>query len=116
MPESWTGAWEVVSRSELPTVRDLATAIAVKFGDRRAFPTLRRRLLDADAPIAERRTALDVLVWGVVALIIQLATFFVIDFLLRGLPKRIEEGQIAPAIFLAAAKLAVAIITASALT
>jgi len=66
--------------------------------------------------MANSVTVYDVLVWGVVALIIQLITFFVIDFLLRGLPKRIEEGQVAPAIFLAAAKLGVAIVTAAALT
>ncbi|MEQ8247544.1 MAG: DUF350 domain-containing protein [Alphaproteobacteria bacterium] len=66
--------------------------------------------------MANSVTLFDILVWGVVALVLQLGTFFVIDRLLRGLPQRIEEGQVASAIFLAASKLAVAIVTAAALT
>jgi putative membrane protein len=66
--------------------------------------------------MANSVTLFDILLWGVVALVLQLVTFFAIDLVLRGLPKRIEEGQVAPAIFLAAAKLAVAVITAAALT
>ena len=66
--------------------------------------------------MANSVTLFDILVWGVVALALQLATFLVIDRLLRGLPQRIEEGQVASAIFLAASKLAVAIVTAAALT
>ena len=66
--------------------------------------------------MANSVTLFDVLVWGVVSLALQLVTFFVIDFLLRGLPKRIEEGEVASAIFLAGAKLAVAMVMAAALT
>lgn len=66
--------------------------------------------------MANSVTVYDVLIWGLVALVLQLVTFFVIDVLLRGLPKRIEDGELAPAIFLAASKVSVAVITASALT
>lgn len=66
--------------------------------------------------MANSVTLFDILIWGVVSLALQLATFFAIDFLLRGLPKRIEEGEIASAVFLAGAKLAVAMVMAAALT
>ncbi|MBK17793.1 MAG: hypothetical protein CMM52_03000 [Rhodospirillaceae bacterium] len=58
---------------------------------------------------------LDIVIWGVVALVIQLLAFRLADFLLRGLPKRIEEGEIGAAILVAAVKLAVAMINAAAI-
>ena len=60
-------------------------------------------------------TLLDVLAWGLVAILLQLATFFVVDVLLHGLPRRIEHGEVSAAIVLVAAKLAVALVTAAAL-
>ena len=58
----------------------------------------------------------DILIWGVFALAVQLITFFVVDGLMRGLSKRIEAGEMAPAVVLVAAKLAIAMITAAALS
>jgi len=58
----------------------------------------------------------DILFWGVVILIVQMITFKVLDFVLRGLPKRIEDGQVGAAVVLTAAKLAVAAIVAAAVS
>ena len=66
--------------------------------------------------LANSITLIDILIWGVVALAIQLVTYFAIDILLRGLSKRIEEGQMSSAILLAAAKISVAAINAAALS
>lgn len=101
----------VTPHHELRLVREGNTAAAVSLGG-----VVVGMGLPLGISMANSITAFDVLIWGVVALIVQLVTFFAIDVVLRGLPKRIEEGQLAPAIFLAASKLAVAIITASALT
>ena len=43
----------------------------------------------------------DIVIWGIVTLVIQLATFWIIDIWLRDLSKRIEEGQVGTAILLA---------------
>ena len=56
----------------------------------------------------------DILIWGVATVVLQLLAFRIVDLLLTGLPQRIREGEIPAAILLVSAKLAVAIILASA--
>ena len=58
----------------------------------------------------------DIVIWGIVTLVIQLATFWIIDIWLRDLSKRIEEGQVGTAILLVSVKLAVATINAAAVS
>jgi len=58
---------------------------------------------------------LDIIIWGVVALVIQLLTFRLADILLKDLPRRIEEGEIGAAILVVAVKLSVAFINAAAI-
>jgi len=58
----------------------------------------------------------DILFWGVITLILQMATFKVLDLILSGLPERIEAGEIGAAVVLSAAKLAVAAIVAAAVS
>ena len=57
---------------------------------------------------------LDIVIWGFVSLFIQLMTFRLVDILLKGLPKRIEDGELGAAIIVVAVKLAVAMINAAA--
>jgi putative membrane protein len=57
----------------------------------------------------------DIIVWGVVALVVQLGTFFVVRLLFRDLVKRIESGEMASAVALGATHLAVGIINAAAI-
>ena len=57
-----------------------------------------------------------IVIWGIVTLVIQLATFWIIDIWLRDLSKRIEEGQVGTAILLVSVKLAVASINAAAVS
>jgi|TARA_B100001094_G_C18072317_1_gene740735 putative membrane protein len=58
----------------------------------------------------------DIVIWGMVTLVIQLATFWIIDVWLKDLSKRIEEGQVGTAILLVSVKLAVASINAAAVS
>lgn len=58
----------------------------------------------------------DITIWGVATVVVQLLVFRVVDLLLTGLPQRIERGEMSAAIVLAGAKLATALIVASALT
>ena len=58
----------------------------------------------------------DIVICGIVTLVIQLATFWIIDIWLRDLSKRIEEGQVGTAILLVSVKLAVASINAAAVS
>ena len=57
----------------------------------------------------------DIVIWGVVALIVQLATFFAMGFAFRDLSQRIESGDMAAAVALGSTKLGVAAINAAAI-
>jgi putative membrane protein len=57
----------------------------------------------------------DILIWGVVAILLQLLAFRVADLLLRDLPKRIERDEIGAALVLAGVKIAAAMVMAAAL-
>ncbi|MBL6784764.1 MAG: DUF350 domain-containing protein [Rickettsiales bacterium] len=58
----------------------------------------------------------DILIWGLVAVVIQILAFIVLDKLLQNLSDRIEKGEVASAIFVFSAKISVAIINAAAIS
>ena len=57
---------------------------------------------------------IEIAVWGVSTVVVQLLVFRLTDLLLRGLPQRIQEGEVAAAALLVGAKLATALILAAA--
>ena len=59
---------------------------------------------------------LDMAVWSVIALLVQLAVYRLVDFLLREISRHIEEGNIAAAATLAVASLAIGMINAASMT
>jgi putative membrane protein len=66
--------------------------------------------------MANSASVWDIVLWGVVTLVIQMATFRIIDLWLRDLSKRIEAGEIGTAVLLVSVKLAVALINAAAIS
>ena len=56
----------------------------------------------------------DILVWGALTIVLQLLVYRAVDLILKGLPARIEKGEVAPAVFLAGVKLGIAMINAAA--
>ena len=67
------------------------------------------------AMLATSGTLLDVLVWGIVALILQLITLGVVALVMRNFRSLIEAGNIAAAVTLAGAQIAVALLNAAAM-
>ena len=57
----------------------------------------------------------DILIWGVVAILLQLLAFRVADLVLHDLPKRIERDETGAALVLAGVKIAAAMVMAAAL-
>jgi putative membrane protein len=94
---------------DIKLVREGNTAAAVALGG--AFLGLAIPLAGS---LAGSVTALDILLWGVVTVIVQLVCFKVVDLVLRGLPKRIADGEMAAAIFLAFVKVSAGTIVATA--
>ena len=58
---------------------------------------------------------LDLLIWGVITLLLQLIAFRFADIFLRHLPRRIAEGDVAAAVFLMSIKIGLALIISGAI-
>ena len=67
------------------------------------------------ATLATSRLTIDILVWGLVALVIQLVVFMLVAWLFRGLRAAIETGNTAAAIALVGTQIAVALLNAGAM-
>lgn len=61
-------------------------------------------------------SVVEIAIWGVSTVVVQLLIFRLVDMLLRGLPQRIQEGEISASVLLAGAKLATALIVAAAVS
>ncbi len=57
----------------------------------------------------------DLLIWGLLILLLQILAFRLADMVLRDLPKRIADGDVAAAIFLMSIKLGLALILSGAI-
>jgi putative membrane protein len=95
---------------ELALIRDGNASASLAFG-----AVVVGLAIPLGACLAHALSVIDLAIWGVVTLLVQLIVFRVTDMLLRGLPRRIAEGDVAAAIFLMAVKLGVGIILAGAL-
>ncbi len=78
--------------------------------------TLVALALPLAATLASSILTLDILLWGLVALVIQLLTFLAATALIRGLREMIESGNVAAAIVLIGIQLAVALLNAGAMS
>jgi putative membrane protein len=59
-------------------------------------------------------SVIEIAIWGAATIAVQLLVFRVTDMVLKGLPERIQEGEISAAALLVGAKLATALILAAA--
>jgi putative membrane protein len=96
---------------EIQLIRDGNAAAALSFGG-----VLVGLALPLAFALAASASLLEIVLWGGTAIILQLALFWLTDLLLVGRPQRIREGEVAAAALLVAAKLAVAVILAAAVT
>jgi putative membrane protein len=94
---------------EIGQIRDGNAAAAVSFGG---------VLLGLAAPLAVSLTAsvsvAELAIWGAAVTVVQLLLFRITDFVLRGLPERVRDGDVPAAVLLVAAKLACALLVAAA--
>ena len=104
----------VVLYANLTPQRDIAL---IRGGNSAAALALVGALLGFEVPlasvIAHTVAIVDLVVWGVVALIVQLGGFVVTRLVLPHLPQAIEDGNIADAVFLAGISLSLGILTAA---
>ena len=102
---------KITSHDEMALIRDGNNAAAV---------SLSGAILGLAIPLAfcmaNSVNVYDIVIWGLVTLVIQLVTFWIIDLWLRDLSRKIEDGQVGTAILLGSVKLAVASINAAAIS
>lgn len=101
----------ITAHDELKLIRDGNTAAAL---------SLAGAILGLAIPLASCLAAsvslLDILVWGVITLLLQVLVFWAMDRTVRNLSRRIEDGEMGPAILLVAVKLSVAAVSAAAVS
>ena len=131
--ESLTAGFPVLLLHFLVTVTMLAVGVVIylwmtpypeleliRNGNIAAAISLGAAILSLAIPLAFSMSVsvsvIDIIAWGLVTLAILLIVYRVIDFLMKDLPKRIEDGEMGPALLLAAVKLGVAAITAAAVS
>lgn len=90
----------------------------IREGNAAAAFSLGGVLLGLSLPLAvslnASTSALEIAIWGASTVVVQLLIFRLVDIVLRGLPQRIQEGEVAAAALLVGAKLATAVILAAA--
>jgi putative membrane protein len=94
---------------EIALIREGNAAAAVALGG-----VLLGLAIPLAASLSASNSNLEIVLYGVAALILQLLVFRIIDFLLTGLPQRIQEGEVSAAVLLVSAKLASALVFAAA--
>lgn len=72
--------------------------------------------LPLSSAISHSLSLLDCVIWGLVALVVQVLTFLVLRVLVRQLPERITQGEIAAGVLSAAVAIAVGQINAACMT
>ncbi len=101
----------VTPHREIQLIREGNAAAAVSFGG-----VLVGIALPLAFALAASTSVLDIALWGATTIVVQLALFWLVDLMLRGLPQRIKQGEVAAAALLVGAKLAVAAILAAAVS
>jgi putative membrane protein len=101
----------VTPHREIRLIREGNTAAALSFGG-----VLVGIALPLAFALAASSSVLEIALWGATTIVVQLALFWLVDLMLRGLPQRIKDGEVAAAALLVGAKLAVAAILAAAVS
>jgi len=90
----------------------------IREGNTAAALSLAGVLLGLAIPLAASMKAstnlIEIGLWGVVTVVVQLLVFRLVDMILRGLPRRIQDGEMSAAALLVGAKIATALIVAAA--
>ena len=101
----------VTPQAEWRLLREGNISAALAFGG-----SLLGFVLPLASAIAHSVSLLDCVLWGLVALVVQLAAFFAARAMLPGLPRRIEEDSRGSATFAAIFFLAIGVLNAACLT
>lgn len=101
----------ITPHSEITLIRAGNSAAAVAFSG-----TLLGLALPIHAVIQHSVSALDALIWGLVAAVVQVLAYFIAAVAGRTLSKQIDDGVLSAGIFSAAIAISVGLVNAAAMT
>ena len=92
----------------------------IKDGNSAAALSLSGALIGLGIPLsvamAGSVNAFDILIYGAVSIILQLVAYRITDLVLKGLPQRIESGEMSAAITMFGIKISISLINAAAVS
>ena len=101
----------LTAHDELELIRHGKSAAAIALGG-----SLLAFALPLCSAIVHSVSLVDFLIWGVIALVIQIVTFFAVRVFLTGLSQRISNNELSAGIFVALTSLSVGAINAACMT
>jgi len=102
---------QITAHDEFALIRQGKSAAAVALGG-----SLLAFVLPLCSAIIHSVSLIDFLIWAAIALVIQIATFFVVRVFVPNLSQRISANEMAAGIFVALASIAVGAINAACMT
>jgi putative membrane protein len=94
---------------EIGAIREGNSAAAVSYGG-----VLIGLAIPLAMSLAASASLAELAIWGAAVTAVQLLAFRLTDLILRGLPERVRDGEVAAAVLLVAAKLATSLLLAAA--
>ena len=99
------------THNELVLIRQNGVAASVALGS-----SLLGFALPLSSAIVHSQSLLDCTVWGLVAIVMQIAVYWLVRLVVPDLSGRIADGEMAAAAFLGAASLAAGVVNAAAMS
>ena len=93
---------------EIALIRKKNTAASISFSG-----ALIGLALQLSSSLSASGSIYEIIVWGFVAIVIQLFCFKAVDILINDLPKRIENGEVSSSILLFSIKISVALLNSA---
>ena len=98
----------ITPMKEIALIRQKNTAAAISFSG-----ALIGLALPLSSSLSASGSIYEIIIWGFVAIVIQLFCFKAVDILINDLPKRIENGEVSSSILLFSIKISVALLNSA---
>jgi len=99
------------SHNEFALIRQNVVSAAIALG-----LSLIGFALPLSSAVVYAMTVIDLVIWGLIAMIVQIAAYVLVRIMIPNLSQRIASGEMSAALFLGAVSLAAGILNASAMT
>ena len=96
---------------ELSLIREGNTAAACSYSG-----ALLGFIIPLASAVTHSVSLLDMIIWGIVALVVQVATFFAVRLIFPSIVQDIPQGQVAKGIFLGVISLIIGVVNAACMT